>query len=64
MVVATFPSTQRMDGGREAVERGATPKFFLIDAMTAFDFAVLFRTPRCDVAQPHPRLLDREREGE
>lgn len=32
--------------------------------MTAFDFPVLFRAPGCDVAQPQPRLLDREREGE
>jgi hypothetical protein len=31
--------------------------------MGAFDFPVLLGTPRLDVAQPHARLLDREREG-
>lgn len=32
--------------------------------MTPFDFPVLLRAPGFDVAQPHSRLLDREREGE
>lgn len=64
MVVAAFSGHQGLGRRREGGKRRATPKFFLIDAMTAFDFAVLLRTPRCDGAQPHPRLLDREREGE
>src|SRR5581483_4744362 len=45
---------------RKAGERRSTPKFLVINTMAAFDFAVLLRTPRLDVAQPHPRLLHRE----
>ena len=62
MIVATFPGEEGLGGWREAVEGGTAPKFFFIDPMTPFDFAVLLRTPRLDVAEAHPRLLHREGE--
>lgn len=64
MIVAPFPGEHGLGRGGEALEGGAAPEFFLINPMTAFDVAVLLGTPRLDVTQPQPRLLDREREGE
>lgn len=64
MIVAPLPGEQGLGCRRAALEGGAAPEFFLINPMTAFDFAVLFRAPRFDIAQSHPRLLDGERKGE
>lgn len=64
MIVAVFPGQQGLGRGSKTGKRRATPKFLSIDTMTPFNFPVLLRAPGFNVAQPHPHLLDREREGE
>jgi hypothetical protein len=64
VVVVPFPGEHVLGRGGEALEGGAAPAFFLINPMTAFDFAVLLGTLRLDVTQPQPRVLDCERKGE
>jgi hypothetical protein len=54
VIVAAFPGKQGFGRRREAGKSRPTPKYLAIHAMTAFDFAVLLRTPRLDVAQPRP----------
>jgi hypothetical protein len=53
-------------GNLEVLAGIAAPELFLVDAMAAFDLAVLLRTLRADVAHPHAQLLagqvDDERE--
>ena len=51
VVVAMLPGTQRLDGGREVLERGVTPTLLLVDAMTAFHCPVLFRLARLNMPQ-------------
>jgi hypothetical protein len=63
VIVPAFPSQQGLGCWGKPLEGGATPELFFIDAMTAFHFSVLLRAPRLDIAQLHPRLLNRECEG-
>ena len=41
-----------------------SPEFFVIDAMAAFDLAVLLRAPRTDIAHPYAEVLTCEGEEE
>jgi hypothetical protein len=64
VVVVSFPGEETIDGGSESIEPLATPEFFLVDPVTAFDLPVLLGAPWPDVAMPNPRRLDRQCEGE
>lgn len=46
VIVAPFPGEQGLGRRGEALEGDAAPEFFLINPMTAFDFAVLLGTPQ------------------
>jgi hypothetical protein len=64
MVGGVLPVQQRGRGGIQRGKALASPELLVIDARAAFDFAVLFRTPRFNVAEANASLLHGECEGE
>src|SRR5947209_9716457 len=64
LVIDALPLTQLGRGSLEVLEALAAPELLLVDPVAAFHLAVLFRTPRADVAMPDPAALYREDEGE
>ena len=64
MVVLMLPAAQGVSRRRQPVEARSTPKLFFVDPMTPFDFPVLFRAPRGNVAEADADLLDREGKGQ
>src|SRR5437867_485849 len=64
LVIDALPLTQLGRGSLEVLEGLAAPELLLVDPVAAFHLAVLFRTPRADVAMLDPAALYREDEGE
>lgn len=64
MVVAGLPGPKSDRGRVEVGKSLPPPEFFLVDAMTAFHFAVLLRAPGFDISVSDPQRLDGQRKGE
>jgi hypothetical protein len=62
VVVPALPRGECLVGRIEILAAIASPEFFVIDAMAAFDLAVLLRASRPDIAHPHAEVLTGERE--
>jgi hypothetical protein len=60
VVVALLPRRQWTFGIVLCVEVVATPELLIVDAMAAFDLAILLRAPRFDVAMTNAGRFDRE----
>ena len=60
VVVPGFPVLNGGRGCLEVRETLSAPELLLVDPVAAFHLAVLFRTPRADVAMPDPAALYRE----
>src|SRR6266536_1215018 len=57
-VVARLPRTEGARGFGEGAEGGAAPELLVVDAVAAFDFAVLLGAPRLDVPVSEAGELD------
>src|SRR5262245_16224627 len=64
LVVDALPRTQRYRRSLECLEALTTPELVVVNAVTAFDLAVLFRAARPDVAMADAAALPREDERE
>jgi hypothetical protein len=64
VVVVGFPGAQAHRGRIEILELLPAPELLLIDAVAAFDLAVLLGAPRLDVPVPDAQGLDRQGERE
>lgn len=64
VVVSLLPVGQWAFGLRLHLEVVTAPELLIIDAMTAFDLAILLRAPRFDVAVTNAELFDGQLERE
>ncbi len=64
MIVPPLPGQQDCGCRAEGVKGGLAPELLVVNAVTAFDFAVLLRPMGLDVAEANPRSLHGQPKGQ